>query len=103
LSLVETFATLQVSFGCSPFAPMLATPPLSPPRRPLPEQRVVFRDLSWESYQQILQALGNKRSSRLSYDDGALEITMPFEEHEWTTRLFDLFIRVLVTELGLKL
>ncbi|MBJ7901683.1 MAG: Uma2 family endonuclease [Cyanobacteria bacterium RI_101] len=82
---------------------MLATPPLSPPRRPLPEQRVVFRNLSWESYQQILQALGNKRSSRLSYDEGTLEITMPFEEHEWTTRLFDLFIRVLIEEMELRL
>jgi Uma2 family endonuclease len=47
--------------------------------------------------------LGNHRSSRLTYDQGTLEITMPLEEHEWTTRLFDLFIRILVVESGLKL
>jgi Uma2 family endonuclease len=67
------------------------------------EQRVIFRDLSWQNYQQILQALGDKRSSRLTYDQGTLEITMPLEEHEQATRLIELFIRILVVELGLKI
>lgn len=67
------------------------------------EQRVVFHGLSWENYQQILVALGNKRSSRLTYDRGTLEITMPLEEHENTVRLVDLFIRILVVELGLRI
>lgn len=67
------------------------------------EQRVVFHDLSWENYQQILAALGNKRSSRLTYDRGTLEITMPLETHENIVRFIDIFIRVLVMELGLKM
>lgn len=67
------------------------------------EQRVVFHDLSWTAYQQILQALGNHRSSRLTYDQGILEISMPLEEHERATRLIELFIRILVVELGLKI
>lgn len=69
----------------------------------LAEQRVVFHDLSWESYQQILNALGNHRSSRLTYDQGTLEITMPLEEHERATRLIELFIRILVEELDLNM
>ncbi|MFM7576025.1 MAG: Uma2 family endonuclease, partial [Microcystaceae cyanobacterium] len=69
----------------------------------LAEQRVVFHDLSWESYQQILNALGNHRSSRLTYDQGTLEITMPSEEHERATRLIELFIRILVEELDLNM
>jgi len=51
------------------------------------EQRVVFHNISWQNYQLILTALGQNRSSRLIYDQGTLEITMPLEEHESATRL----------------
>ena len=47
--------------------------------------------------------MGNKRSSRLTYDRGTLEITMPLEQHENTVRFIDIFIRILVVELGLKI
>jgi Uma2 family endonuclease len=67
------------------------------------EQRVVFHNISWQNYQQILAALGQTRSSRLIYDQGTLEITMPLEEHESATRLIELFIRILVEEMGLKI
>lgn len=67
------------------------------------EQRVVFYDISWENYQQILAALGNKRSSRLTYDRGTLEITMPLEQHESAVRMIEVFIRILVEGLGLKI
>ena len=67
------------------------------------EQRVVFHNISWQNYQQILAALGQSRSSRLIYDQGTLEITMPLEEHESATRLIELFIRILVEESGLKI
>jgi len=69
----------------------------------LAEQRVVFHNISWQSYEQILAALGNNRSSRLTYDQGILEITMPLEEHENGVRLIELFIRILVVELGWKI
>jgi Uma2 family endonuclease len=69
----------------------------------LPEQRVIFHNITWQAYQQILAALGESRSARLTYDQGTLEITMPLEEHESATRLIELFIRILVVELGLKI
>jgi Uma2 family endonuclease len=72
-------------------------------RSSLAEQRVVFHHLNWQSYEQILQALNQGRSSRLIYDQGTLEITMPLEKHEFATRLMELFIRILVMELGLKI
>jgi Uma2 family endonuclease len=85
---------------------MVASPP-SPPTpaalRPTGEQRVVFQHLSWDAYLQMLQLLGNNRSSRLTYDQGTLEITMPLEDHEFVVRLIDLFIRILVVESGLDL
>jgi Uma2 family endonuclease len=67
------------------------------------ERRVVFRNLNWQAYQQILQALGEQRSSRITYDRGTLEITMPLEEHETLTEWIGLFIRILVEDLNLKL
>jgi Uma2 family endonuclease len=67
------------------------------------EQRVVFHNISWQAYQQILAALGESRSSRLTYDQGTLEITMPLEEHESAVRLIELFIRIWVEESGLKI
>jgi Uma2 family endonuclease len=67
------------------------------------EKRVVFHGLNWQRYQQILQALGEHRSARLTYDEGTLEITMPLEDHDYAVRLIELFIRVLVVEMGLKI
>jgi Uma2 family endonuclease len=67
------------------------------------ERRVVFYGLNWQRYQQILQALGNHRSARLTYDEGTLEITMPLEDHDYAVRLIELFIRVLVVEMSLKI
>ena len=69
----------------------------SPPRQYLPEQRVIFHHLTWDRYQQILWALGEHRSSRLIYDQGILEITMPLEDHEFFVRMIDLLVRTLAT------
>lgn len=67
------------------------------------EKRVTLRGLTWQAYQQILQALPQSRAARLTYDHGVLEIAMPLEEHEYASELIGLFIRVLVGEMGLKL
>lgn len=74
-----------------------------PPHLSLPEQRVIFYHLSWQKYQQILDALGEHRAARLTYDQGTLEITMPLEEHERAVRMIELFIRILVVEMKLKM
>jgi Uma2 family endonuclease len=67
------------------------------------EKRVVFHHLNWQSYQQILQALGESRSARLTYDRGILEITMPLEDHEFAAELIGRFIYFLVAEIGQKI
>ena len=51
----------------------------------------------------LLQALGEKRSARLAYACGTLEIKMPLENHEFYSELIGRFIYFLVSELGLKL
>ncbi len=78
----------------------LTSPTIS---QPVGEKRVVFYHLNWQSYQQILQALGESRSARLTYDRGILEITLPLEDHEFAAELIGLFIRILVFETGQRI
>ena len=67
------------------------------------EQRVILQGITWQGYQDILRVLPDHRSSRLTFDNGLLEITVPSQLHEQMSELIGLFIRVLVLELGLKL
>lgn len=67
------------------------------------ENRVTLRGISWYSYQTILNALPQRRAARLTYDRGILEITMPLEVHEFSIRMIEIFVRVVVMEMGLKL
>ena len=79
---------------------------LTPKPKTMPivsEQRVTLRGITWQGYQDILRALPESRSSRLTFDNGVLEITVPLQIHEFSGRLIELFIRILVFELGLKL
>ena len=67
------------------------------------EQRVIFHNLNWDAYRQVLHALGENRSARLIYNCGTLEITRHLEAHEFYSELIGRFIYFLVSELGLKL
>jgi len=80
----------------------IAAPEPKAELQPIGEQRVVLRGLSWEAYLQILDALPQSRGSRLTYDDGVLEITVPLEDHEFAGRLIERFILTLVELMGLR-
>lgn len=67
------------------------------------EKRVVIRGLSWAGYLQILDALPQSRGSRLTYDDGVLEIAMPLEDHEFYRSLIECFIRTLIELMGMRI
>ncbi len=81
---------------------MAAIAPLAPTQC-IGEKRVTLCGLTWSAYQQILHALPQSRAARLTYDRGVLEITMPLEDHEFSLRLIELFIRILVFEMGMKI
>jgi Uma2 family endonuclease len=81
---------------------MVSVAPIAPPLL-VGEQRVVFRNINWQGYRQLLEILGDRHAAKLTFDRGTLEITMPLEEHEFSGRLIELFIRILVVELGLKI
>jgi Uma2 family endonuclease len=73
----------------------------SPPKL-IGEKRMTFRNLDWNAFKQIQNLLTERTRARFTYDNGVLEITMPLEGHERSARLIELFIRVLVVELGMK-
>ena len=66
-------------------------------------QKVVLENVTWQTYRSLLADLGNHRASRLTYDEGTLEIKMPSKLHEIINRLLALIITVLVEELKLSL
>ena len=78
----------------------LITQPVPPP---VGERRMVFRSLTWQRYQTLRQVIGFDRSVRFTYAQGTLEVTMPLEIHEFSGRMIELFVRVLVSELGMDL
>jgi Uma2 family endonuclease len=66
-------------------------------------QHIILEGVSWETYQALLKDLGDRRSSRLAYDRGTLEIIMPSDLHELINRLLEAIIRALTEELNLRL
>ena len=70
---------------------------------PVGEKRSVLRGLSWEAYVQLMDELPQSRGSRLTYDNGILEITVPLEMHEFSGRLIERFITTLVELMELRI
>ena len=48
----------------------------------LPEQRVVLHNVSWETYERLLNEHDGCRSPRFTFDHGELEIVTLSAEHE---------------------
>ncbi len=47
-----------------------------------PGQRVLLHEISWQEFESILEELGERRTARIAYDNGTLEIVTPLAEHE---------------------
>lgn len=67
------------------------------------EQRLTLNDISWDTYEKILDAFGEHRAVRLHYDEGVLEFMVPLEAHENPSDLVGIFICTLVVESGMNL
>lgn len=64
---------------------------------------VVLSNISWQTYQAMLDDMGDRSSVRLVYDRGVLEIKMPSDLHEAINRLLARIVGVLAEELDLSL
>ncbi len=66
------------------------------------EQRTVLYNISWETFEALLQETGEDRGSRFAYDCGTLEIMTPLFEHENPKSNFSNFIIALAEELDIE-
>lgn len=65
-------------------------------------QHVLITDLNWQEFEAVLENLGEKRSSRIAYDRGTLEIMTPLPEHEINKIFISNFIEILLEELDIE-
>ena len=63
-----------------------------------PGQRVLFKDISWDGFEEILDELGESRGSRVAYSQGILEIRMPLPEHEISKELISDLLKAALEE-----
>ncbi|WP_427160920.1 Uma2 family endonuclease [Aliinostoc sp. HNIBRCY26] len=67
------------------------------------EQRVVLRNISWQTFETMLADMGEDRTSQMTYDQGTLEIMTPLFSHEYWKCLIERLIFVLGEELNLEI
>lgn len=68
-------------------------------KEPLAEERLTLYNVGWETYEKLLDAFGEHRAVRMTYDRGVLEFMVPLEAHENSSDLIGDFIRTLVGHL----
>ncbi len=66
-------------------------------------EKHIYYGVSWDTYLQLLDDLGDDRHVRLTFNRGALEIMSPKRLHEQITRLVDMAVTLLAFELGLNI
>jgi Uma2 family endonuclease len=67
----------------------------------LPEQRVILRNISWETYERLLVEKADCRNPRLAYDRGILEIMSPSAEREELSHVITLLVNIVTEELAI--
>lgn len=65
------------------------------------EQRVLLNNVSWETYERLLEDHRDRSAPRFTYDRGMLEIVSPSPEHEAYNRSVALLVESLAEELGI--
>ncbi|MEL7141203.1 MAG: Uma2 family endonuclease [Cyanobacteria bacterium J06643_4] len=83
---------------------VVAAPLVSQPvPAPVGEKRLLFHSLDWQRYQTLRKTLSPDRTVRFTYAQGTLEVTRPLEIHEFSARLIERFVLILVFEMGMDL
>jgi Uma2 family endonuclease len=65
--------------------------------------RVVLRNISWQSYQSLIADFEQEPAMRLTYDRGTLEIRMPLDPHETSKKIIGRLIETATEELDLEI
>lgn len=65
------------------------------------EQRMLLRNVSWETYERLIAEREERRKPRFFYDSGVLELMSPSGEHDVSSRLIALLVDMVAEELGI--
>ena len=68
-----------------------------------PEERVVLNNISWETYERLLEDHLDSSAPRFTFDQGVLEIMSPSAEHEWYNQLLSDLVKLLARELRIDI
>ena len=71
--------------------------------RPLSENRVLLHGVSWETFECLLEDVGDRRKTLFNYIKGNLEIMSPLSLHEGGSRFFDKLLTIFVDELDIDM
>ena len=67
------------------------------------EGRVLLRNISWQTYERILEDLADCSAPRLTYVRGELEIMSPTAKHEFVNRVVEIFVSTLAEEMEVEI
>ncbi len=60
---------------------------------------IQLKNMSWQTYEAILEEMGEGYAARLAYNKGALEIRMPLPKHERAKSMIGDLVKMLLKEL----
>jgi Uma2 family endonuclease len=66
------------------------------------DQRVILHNISWETYERLLDERGDSTAPRLTYNRGELEMMSPSPEHEKFNRRIAQLVLAVAEELGIE-
>ena len=68
-----------------------------------PEATLTLRGVSWETYEDLLEALGEAPALRISYDEGVVQIMTISFEHEFFAECINHFVGLVRTVMRIKI
>jgi len=77
------------------------TATLTPPEQVT--RRVILNEISWETYQRLMEERGEHPQPRYAYDRGTLEIMVTSYEHENVKHVLDMLVELLAAELEIDI
>jgi Uma2 family endonuclease len=81
---------------------MTTTLPILTEEKIREKQFIELKDISWQTYKELMTQLGDDRVWRIAYDQGVLEIRMPLQEHEQPKIIISYLVTAWADELELE-
>ncbi len=70
---------------------------------PTPQAGVLLKNISWQTYESLVNELAQQRGIRLTYDRGTLEIMTPSAPHEGNKQILGRFVETVTEELNVEI